>query len=112
MDIYELVRGPFAWVALIIFVAGCLFRIVAAFIAGKKEPVLYPSTSFKDALRSILHGLIPFWSTYMRRQPIFRLDHLSLLSAGVLLLALGEFYTGDVSLSLLGSAVVASTLVP
>jgi nitrate reductase gamma subunit len=71
MDVYELVRGPFAWVALIIFVAGCLFRIISTLITGKKEPALYPSTSFKDALRSILHGLIPFGSTYMRRQPLF-----------------------------------------
>jgi len=71
MDFYELVRGPFAWVALIVFVAGCLFRVISMLISGKREPVLYPSTSFKDAVRSILHGLIPFGSTYMRRQPIF-----------------------------------------
>ncbi len=71
MDVYELVRGPFAWVALIIFVAGCFFRIISTLITGKKEPSLYPSTSFKHALRAILHGLIPFGSTYMRRQPLF-----------------------------------------
>ena len=71
MDIYELVRGPFAWVALIVFVAGSLYRIIAMFVTGKKEPALYPSTSFSGAVRSILHGLIPFGSTYMRRQPLF-----------------------------------------
>ena len=71
MDIYELVRGPFAWVALIIFVAGSLYRIVAMLFSGKKEPSLYPATSLKDGLRSIFHGLVPFGSTYMRRQPLF-----------------------------------------
>ena len=71
MDIYELVRGPFAWVALIIFVAGSLYRIIAMLVTGKKEPALDPSANFKGAVRSILHGLIPFGSTYMRRQPVF-----------------------------------------
>ena len=71
MDIYELVRGPFAWVALIVFVAGSLYRIVAMLVSAKKEPLLYPAVSFKDGLRSILHGLVPFGSTYMRRQPLF-----------------------------------------
>ena len=71
MDIYELVRGPFAWVALIVFVAGSLYRMVALLVSGKKEPALYPATSVKDGLRSIVHGLVPFGSTYMRRQPLF-----------------------------------------
>lgn len=71
MDIYELVRGPFAWVAFIIFVAGSLYRIGSMFVSGQKEPSLFPATSFKGAVRSILHGLIPFGSTYMRRQPLF-----------------------------------------
>ena len=60
MDFYELVRGPFAWVAFIVFIAGCLFRIISLLVSGKKAPSLYPATSFKDAVRSILHGLIPF----------------------------------------------------
>ena len=71
MDVYELVRGPFAWVALILFVAGCLYRFVTSLIMGKKETTLYPAASFRDAVRSILHGLIPFGSAYMRRQPVF-----------------------------------------
>ena len=71
MDVYELVRGPFAWVALTIFFAGSLFRIISSLVTGKKEPALYPATSFKDGIRSILHGLIPFGSIYMRRQPFF-----------------------------------------
>ena len=91
MDIYEFVRGPLAWVAFIIFVAGSLFRIISMLITGKKEPSLYPATSFKDALRSIMHGLIPFGSTYMRRQPLFALVtisfHLCVLILPLFLLA-------------------------
>lgn len=91
MDVYELVRGPFAWMALIIFVAGSLYRIISMLVTGKKEPALYPSTSFKDAVRSILHGLIPFGSTYMRRQPLFTIVtlgfHLSVIILPLFLLA-------------------------
>ena len=71
MDLYELVRGPFAWVALIIFVAGSIYRIISMLITGKKEPALDPSENFRGAARSILHGLIPFGATTMRKQPVF-----------------------------------------
>ena len=71
MDLYEFVRGPLAWLALTIFLAGSLYRIVFLFYTGKKEPVLDPSQAAKNAARSILHGLIPFGSTYMRRRPLF-----------------------------------------
>ena len=71
MDLYELVRGPFAWVALILFVAGSIYRIIAMLVTGKKEPALDPSENFRGAVRSILHGLIPFGATTMRKQPVF-----------------------------------------
>ena len=91
MDIYELVRGPFAWVALIVFVAGSLYRIVAMLVIGKKEATLYPATSVKDGFRSILHGLVPFGSTYMRRQPLFAVAtigfHLGVIILPLFLLA-------------------------
>ncbi|KPJ79162.1 MAG: hypothetical protein AMJ54_00460 [Deltaproteobacteria bacterium SG8_13] len=91
MDVYELVRGPLAWVALIVFVAGCLFRLLSTLLTGKKETTLYPSTSFTDGLRSILHGLVPFGSTYMRRQPLFAVVtigfHLCVIILPIFLLA-------------------------
>ena len=91
MDVYELVRGPLAWLALILFVAGSLYRIFSMLVTGRKEPVLYPSTSFKGAVRSILHGLIPFGSTYMRRQPLFAIVtigfHLGVIILPLFLLA-------------------------
>ena len=91
MDIYELVRGPLAWVALIIFALGSIYRIGFLLYTGKKETVLYPSRSAADALRSILHGLIPFGSTYMRRQPLLTiisfLFHLCVVMVPIFLLA-------------------------
>ena len=91
MDVYELARGPFAWIALIIFVLGSLYRIVFLLLTGKKEPALDPSKSRKDAARSILHGLIPFGSTYMRRQPVFTMVsfifHLCVVILPIFLLA-------------------------
>ena len=91
MDVYELVRGPFAWVALITFALGSLYQIVYLLLTGKKEPVLDASRSAKDAARSIVHGMIPFGSTYMRKQPVFTVItftfHLSVVILPIFLLA-------------------------
>ena len=91
MDIYELVRGPLAWVALIVFALGSLYRIVFLLYTGKKETVLDSSRNTAGAVRSILHGLIPFGSTYMRRQPLFTIIsfifHLCVIILPVFLLA-------------------------
>jgi len=91
MDIYELVRGPLAGGALILFALGSLYRIGFLLYTGKKEPVLDSSRSAADALRSILHGLIPFGSTYMRQQPLFTvisfIFHLCVVLLPIFLLA-------------------------
>jgi len=80
-----------AWVALTIFVLGSLYRIVYLFYTGRKEPVLDSSGSTAGAVRSILHGLIPFGSTYMRRQPFFTIIsfvfHLCVVILPIFLLA-------------------------
>ena len=91
MDIYEFVRGPLAWVAMIIFFVGSLYRIAYLLYSSKKETVLDSSRSRKDAARSIVHGLIPFGSTYMRRQPLLTVVtfvfHLCVIILPVFLLA-------------------------
>ena len=91
MDIYELVRGPLAWVALIIFVLGSLGRTVFLLYTSKKESVLESPTGSRDAVRSILHGLIPFGSTAMRKQPLFTvitfIFHVSVVILPVFVLA-------------------------
>jgi len=91
MDIYELVRGPLAWIALIIFGLGSLYRIGFLLLTGKREPVLVPSENAGNAARSILHGLLPFGSTYMRRQPLLTIIsfsfHLCVVILPIFLLA-------------------------
>jgi nitrate reductase gamma subunit len=91
MDIYELVRGPIAWLALLVFVFGSLYRVVSILMVGKKQKQLYPSDSARNALRSILHGVLPFGSTYMRKQPVFTMItfifHLCLITLPLFLLA-------------------------
>jgi len=91
MDVYELVRGPFAWVALAIFVVGSLYQVFFLFLTAKKETVPTPSSNTKDAVRSILLGLVPFGTVTMRRQPVFTLlafiFHLCVVVLPVFLLA-------------------------
>jgi len=91
MDIYELVRGPLAGVALTLFVLGCLYRIVVLLYTGNKEPVPDASGRTGNAVRSILHGLLPFGSTYMRKQPLLTvvsfIFHLCVIILPVFLLA-------------------------
>ncbi len=91
MDVYELVRGPFVWIALSVFVLGSLYRVVFILAAGRKDKILYPSSSVKHGLRSILHGMLPFGSTYMRKQPVFTiitfLFHFCVIIIPVFLLA-------------------------
>ena len=91
MDVYELVRGPFAWIAFAVFALGSLYRIIFLLLTGKKEAVPNYSKSASDAARSILHGLLPFGSTYMRQQPLFTivtfLFHLCVVILPIFLLA-------------------------
>ena len=91
MDVYELVRGPFAWVALVVFALGSLYRVVFLLLTGKKEPTPNYSKSANDAARSILHGLLPFGSITMRKQPVFTLVtfffHLCVVILPIFLLA-------------------------
>jgi nitrate reductase gamma subunit len=91
MDVYEFVRGPLAWIALSLFILGCLYRIVFLFYPGRRKPVLDPFENARHAIRSVLHGLLPFGATYMRRQPLFTIIsfifHLCVIILPVFLLA-------------------------
>lgn len=91
MDFYELARGPFAWIAFIIFFSGCLYRIIFTLTAGHHHKFLYPGNSINGAAKSIIHGILPFGSFYMRRHPVFTMItvifHLCVLIIPVFLLA-------------------------
>lgn len=91
MDLYELARGPFAWMAFIVFISGCLYQIIFTLVIGQHSTFLYPSASIKGSLRSFLFGILPFGSSYMRKNPVLTiitvLFHLCLLLLPVFLFA-------------------------
>ena len=69
-DIYQFVSGPLAWFAFIIFIGGCLYRLVRLLVlVHRKEPFIYSYMSWKYSLRSILRWSTPFATENMRRHP-------------------------------------------
>jgi nitrate reductase gamma subunit len=91
MDLYEIVRGPLAWIALLVFFLGTIYRIVSMLIEARKDKVVYPYMSLKYGLRSLMHWLIPFGSVNMRKRPVMTVVtfvfHICLLVAPIFLLA-------------------------
>ncbi len=91
MDLYEFVRGPLAWVALLVFFLGSIYRIVSMLIDARKDKVVYPYMSLKYGLRSLMHWLIPFGSVNMRQRPVMTVVafvfHICLLLTPIFLLA-------------------------
>jgi nitrate reductase gamma subunit len=73
MDLYLLTRGPFAWAAFLIFFYGCLYQIVFILAMGHRKKILYPWDGIKGSLRSFVFGLLPFASSYMRKNPVLTL---------------------------------------
>ena len=69
-DIYQFVSGPLAWFAFIVFIGGCLYRLVSLLVlVHRKEPFIYSYMSWKYSLRSILRWSTPFATENMRRHP-------------------------------------------
>ena len=91
MDLYLLTRGPFVWAAFLIFFSGCLYQIVFILAMGHHKKNLYPWAGIKGSLRSFLFGLLPFGSSYMRKNPALTIVtvifHLCLLLVPLFLLA-------------------------
>lgn len=91
-SIYDFVRGPLVWVALIIFVGGILYRVISMLmLARKKESFIFSYMSPRYGLRSILHWIIPFGSVNSRKHPIMTIVtfafHICLLLVPIFLLA-------------------------
>jgi nitrate reductase gamma subunit len=66
---YEFVSGPLVWISFIVFIGGSIYRLVSMFKLADKEKVIFPYMSLKYSLRSLIHWIIPFASTNMRRRP-------------------------------------------
>jgi len=91
-SIYNFVSGPLVWVSFFICIFGSLYRIINLFLlAYKKEAFIFSFMSLKYSLRSILHWIIPFASTNMRKHPVMTLVtfmfHICLVFAPVFLLS-------------------------
>ncbi|MGW8320573.1 MAG: TmcC family electron transfer complex membrane anchor subunit [Thermodesulfobacteriota bacterium] len=91
MDLYEIVRGPLAWVALLVFFLGTGYRIVSMLVEARKDKVVYPYMSLKYGLRSLMHWMIPFGSVNMRKRPVMTVVtfvfHICLVLTPIFLLA-------------------------
>ena len=91
-DFYNLVTGPLAWVAFLVFIGGSLYRLIAMLLlVNKKEKFIFTYMSWKYSFRSILHWIIPFASTNWKRNPILTIVtfvfHICLLITPIFLLS-------------------------
>ncbi len=89
---YEWLTGPLAWVAFLIFIGGCLYRLVAMLVlVRKKERFIFSYMSWKYSLRSIFHWIVPFATTNWKRHPVLTIVtfafHICLILTPVFLLA-------------------------
>jgi nitrate reductase gamma subunit len=66
---YEIVSGPLVWVAFFAFLAGLTYEFVSTAKGARKDRIVYPYMSVFYGLRSLVHWVIPFASTNMRRRP-------------------------------------------
>ena len=91
-DLYRLATGPLAWAAFIIFIGGCLFRLIHLIaLVHRKEKFIYAYMSLKFSLRSIIHWLAPFATVNWRLHPWLTIVtfsfHICLLATPIFLLA-------------------------
>jgi nitrate reductase gamma subunit len=68
---YDFVRGPLVWIALIVFVAGMVGRILWMIHTIRKDPTVLPAMTTRHSVRSIAFWLLPFGSRSMRTRPFF-----------------------------------------
>lgn len=71
MDYYELVRGPLAFAAFSIFILGTIFRLLLFYWKSTNPKMLYPEKSLPNGIKSVILGLLPFATRFMRERPFF-----------------------------------------
>jgi len=70
-SIYNLVRGPFVWIAFLVFIGMSVYKVRRLYLMAKNEKVVIPSIKGPAARRSILHWILPFGSRNWRmRWPV------------------------------------------
>ena len=70
---YEFVRGPLVWIALVGFVGGSIYKVAAMLLLARKEGTVFPTWSAAHGLRSVRHWVIPFANRNTRMHPFFTL---------------------------------------
>lgn len=94
--VYRIATGPLAWVALLFFFGGSLFRIVRMIQLARKEKVILPYMDVRHSLRSLGHWLLPFGTRNMRMRPAMTVVtfafHLGVVLTPLLLLAHVELW--------------------
>ena len=87
---YDFVRGPLVWIAMIVFIGGSFYRIASLISGAKKERVVLPTMSAKFGFRSLAHWVVPFGTRNMRLRPAFTMIsfafHLCLLLTPLLVM--------------------------
>ena len=91
-SLYNFVSGPLVWLAFIIFIGGCLYRLITLIVlVHKKEKFIYSYMSWKYSLRSIVRWSTPFATENMRRHPAMTIVayvfHICLILTPIFLLA-------------------------
>jgi len=91
-SLYNFVSGPLVWLAFIIFIGGCLYRLITLMVlVHKKEKFIYSYMSWKYSLRSIVRWSTPFATENMRRHPAMTIVayvfHVCLILTPIFLLA-------------------------
>ena len=91
-SLYNIVSGPLAWLAFIIFIGGSIYRLISLIVlVHKKEPFIFSYMSLKYGLRSILRWSTPFATENMRKHPALTIVafafHICLIVTPIFLLA-------------------------
>ncbi len=60
-ELYAFLTGEMAWISFIVFVGGCLYRLISMIrLMNQKERFIYSYMSLKYSLRSIFRWLTPY----------------------------------------------------
>ncbi|ETR71886.1 MAG: TmcC1 [Candidatus Magnetoglobus multicellularis str. Araruama] len=90
--LYNFVSGPLAWIAFLVFIGGCFYKLYNLItLTQQKESFIFSIMSVKYGLRSIGHWLTPFATVNMKNNPVMTVVtfvfHLSLFITPIFLLA-------------------------
>jgi nitrate reductase gamma subunit len=69
---YEFLTGPGLWISFVVCIGGLIIKMTYLFgLSRNMDKVFYNHADFGWGFKSIIHWLIPFASSSMRKQPLF-----------------------------------------